>query len=524
MAAWLRSGRGPVFDLAGELKPNPAVVSIHPMTIVLTKRRLLLGVAALAAGLLVIGVAARLHLTGLVVGAVLKNAGATEISFQVTQASPWRVAVEDVGFLLRLQPFAAGRITLARAHWWTPSLGTLRVEAARVPVKLEDLTQPSSSPPTADQPGGPGRLPFEEISVDGQLIIQAAGRPDQALTVKIEARPADAHSWEGTTQLEGPGLGLKGEGRYTLASGELVFKVQEAELDLKVWQDFVRQVVPLPEGDWELDGKFSGGAEGRLADGKLAATGRVRLREGRVASTAKAIVAEGIEADLEFSDIVAVTTKPGTLRVRELRTGKVTLNDLEADFSLEGPDRIAVTRATLRALGGRVTAEPFTLVPSRAELDAVLLADGISVEEVMALTQDLPAKASGRVDGRVPLRIGADGLRLGSGWLELKPGAPAEIEFNAKGLLTGGATPGSPGFAVLEKVESGLLKLKISELRLDIRPTDAPAHRSARLHLKGEPVDPEVKAPVILDLNVNGPLEKLINMGMDSRVSFGTKP
>jgi hypothetical protein len=30
---------------------------------------------------------------------------------------------------------------------------------------------------------------------------------------------------------------------------------------------------------------------------------------------------------------------------------------------------------------------------------------------------------------------------------------------------------------------------------------------------------------VILDLNVNGPIEKLINLSMDSRVSFGgSKP
>ena len=62
----------------------------------------------------------------------------------------------------------------------------------------------------------------------------------------------------------------------------------------------------------------------------------------------------------------------------------------------------------------------------------------------------------------------------------------------------------------------------ISELRLDIRPTNAPEGRSAQLHIAGQPVDKEVKAPVILDLNVNGPLEKLINMGLDSRLSIGS--
>lgn len=492
------------------------------MTFALTKRRILLFTGAFTLVLFVVALAARLYFAGLVVGAVLREAGATEIRLQVAQVSLWRVVVEDVGFLLGLQPFAAHRVTLDRAHWWTPSLGTLRVEQVQLPVNLDTLAK--NQPAGVVKSGGPSVLPLEEIFIDGQLVIQAAGLPDQALTVKIEARPAAVGHWDGKVQVNAPGLGLKGEGRYNLTSGDLAFKVPEVTLDLKTWQGFLQHLVPQAAGNWELEGKLSGSAEGRLAGEKLIAGGSVRLREGRAVSTAQAITAEGIEADLEFIDFGGTITKPGTLRVRELRTGQLTLRDLAAEFALAGTDRIAVTHASLQALGGSVTAEPFRYVPSRAELDAVLLVDGISIEEVMALTKDLPAKASGRVNGRVPVRIDGNGLRLGTGWLELKPGVRAEIQFNAKGLLTGGAAPNSPSYALLKKVESGLLKLKISELRLDIRPTNAPEGRSAQLHIAGEPVDPEVKAPVTLDLNVNGPLEKLLNLGMNSRLSIGTKP
>jgi hypothetical protein len=339
--------------------------------------------------------------------------------------------------------------------------------------------------------------------------------------VKFEARPAAAGNWDGKGQVTAPGLDLKAEGRYELSSGDLAFKVPEVTVDLKTWQGFLQHLAPQMAGDWELEGKLRGSAEGRWADDKLVAGGSVQLREGRASSTPQAITAEGIEADLVFTDFTRFTTKPGTLHVRELRTGQLTLRDLAAEFALEGTDRIAVAHASLQALGGSVTAEPFRYVPSRVELDAVLLVDGISVEEVMALTKDLPAKASGRVNGRVPVRISSEGLRLGTGWLALKPGVYAEIQFNAKGLLTGGASPSSPSYAVLQKVESGLLKLQISELRLDIRPTNAPEGRSAQLHIAGEPVDKEVKAPVTLDLNVNGPIEKLLNLGMNSRLSFG---
>jgi hypothetical protein len=199
------------------------------------------------------------------------------------------------------------------------------------------------------------------------------------------------------------------------------------------------------------------------------------------------------------------------------------MRDLEAEFAFANAHQITVTRATLGILGGSVAAEPFKYFMDLRELEAVLVINGVDVGEVMALTQDLPAKASGRVNGRLPVRIDGSGLRLGTGWLALKPGVYAEIQFNATGLLTGGTATNSPSYAVLKKIESGLLKLKISEMRLDIRPPDAPPGRSAQLHLVGEPVDPEVKAPVILDLNVNGPLEKLLNLGLDSRVRFGAQ-
>jgi hypothetical protein len=470
--------------------------------------------------LLLAAVAARQFLTGLAFGAALRRAGATEVRFHVAEVSLWRVALEDVGFLLKWQQFAAGRVALDRAHWWMPSLGTLRVEDVRVPVKLQG-SDPRPPPVSGGKAGGAVRLPFEQISIEGQVVVQAAGFPDQALLLKIEAHPTAQGPWQGNAQLSAPGLGLKGEGRYDLGNGELAFKVPDATLDLKLWQGFVRQLLSVPAGDWEVEGKLSGHAEGRLTGNKLVATGGVRLSEGHAAMTAKAVVAEGIEADLEFSDLAVLIAKPGTLRIRELRAGQLTLRELGADFSLAGADHVTVSRASLQALGGSMSAEPFVYVPSRSELDAVLRVDGISIEEVLALTKDLPAKATGRVNGRVPVLIGSEGLRFGTGWLELKPGVQAEIQFGATGLLTSGTSPNSPSYAVLQKVESGLLRLAISELRLDIRPANAPDGRSAQLHLKGAPVDPQVKAPVILDLNVNGPLEKLINMGLDSRLSIG---
>ncbi len=489
-------------------------------------RRLLLP----AAGLLLVAVAVllvfRLTMAGMMVNLLLKSSGASQVSFKIVQAAPWRVVVEDLNFQVRTQSFAARRVTVDRRNWWRLSLGSVRVEQAMVPVTIDGSdTNPWSW--ASYQNGGPVQpwlAPVDDLAVDGRLVVKAAALPDQTVGIKFAARQTGKKAWEGFVQADGPGLSVRGEGSYDLGKDDLVFKVPDAELDLKKWQNFVRRLVLLPGGAWEIEGQFTGQGEGRLVGKKLTTSGSLQLRKGRASNAALAVVAEGIEASLEFTDLAQFVTKPGTLHIRELRTGQLTLREVDAGLALGGPDKIIVHRASFQALGGTVAVEPCNYFPSQRELETVVLVDGINIEEVMALTQDLPARATGRVNGRFPLRIDGSGLRLGTGWLQLKPGVYAEMQFKASGLLTRGAPASSPGYAVLKKIEAGLLKLKITEMRLDIRPPNAPPGRSAQLHIAGEPVDPDVKAPVVLDLNVNGPLEKLINLGLDSRLSFGTKP
>ncbi|MDI1336043.1 MAG: YdbH domain-containing protein [Lacunisphaera sp.] len=490
----------------------------------LTKRRLL-GTAAAVLVLLAAGVAARLALTGLALRTLLAQAGAAEIKFDLAAASPWAVVVENMDFRVRTQAFAARRLTLHRTHWWTPSLGALRIEGARLPLTVDGSDTNALSWATyqnGQTPAVPPRVPLEEIYVDGQLIIKAAALPDQALAVKIEAHLTADNKWTGRASAEGPGLAVKAEGTFNPATKALDFHVPEIALDLKPWQQFVQRLALLPGGGWDLAGQATASAEGRWAGKEFTATARVRLRGGHAAHTEHAVAADGVEADLEFSDLDHFRTKPGTLRIAELRTGRLTLRDVDAEFAFEEANKIVVTRATLKGLGGTAALEPFKYFLNQRELEAVVLVEGINIEEVMALTQDLPAKATGRVNGRFPIRVDDTGVRLGTGWLQLTPGVAAEIQFNAAGLLTRGLSTNSPSYAVLKKVESGLLKLAISELRLDLRPPNAPPGRSATLHIAGQPLDPGVKAPVTLDLNVNGPLEKLLNMGLDSRLNFGT--
>ena len=173
--------------------------------------------------------------------------------------------------------------------------------------------------------------------------------------------------------------------------------------------------------------------------------------------------------------------------------------------------------------GGKVTVDPFAFDPAVADYTVSLVVDGLRMEDIMTLFPRANAKASGLADGRIPLHYGAQGVSFSHGWLALKPGTPGTLRIDQPGLLTGNLPPQNVAYPTMKAVETGLLNLRVDTLRAEIYPPDAPAGRSVQIVIAGQPLDPKVKAPVTFEVNVNGPVEKLIQWGLDSRMKFSTK-
>ncbi len=467
-----------------------------------------------AVGLLVLAAfvfVVRPWLGGYAIRTALGMAGATEIKFQTLTAVPSRVVVENLEFRLNAQSFAARRLTLERPRWWRMSLGRVQVEGARVALTVDGSdTNPWSWSTYQDEakPAAPVSLPVESLVLDGEVTVRAAMQPDQRLVVKLEGAPKGKSDWVGNLVVDGPGFKLAGGGTLLGWGTELDFQVHSAELDLKIWQGFIQRNLLLPGGPWELAGRLTGVAEGHVTARRFAATARVSLREGRMKAATQDIAAEGAEADLEFSDLWKYRTKSGVLRLQELRVGRLALRDLTADFGLWGDQAITVNRAAGSVLGGRVVVSPFKYFLSQRELATTLQVEGIDLAKLLGLTTGVAATVSGRISGTLPLRIQPGGVRFDPGHLALLPGAGAELECNATGLLRSGATLSDASLAVLKSIGPKPVRLRLADLRLEIRPADIPLGCSARLHVAGESAD----GPVTFDFEVNGAIEKYLNI------------
>lgn len=487
-----------------------------------TKIRLFVVGLALAAGATL--ALARWALLPWALDAALRAGGASEVSFDLTRASPWRVQVEDVAFNLDATRIAAQRASLERRHWWSPSLGRLSVSAARVELDLAAGIPESGGSAAEAAPAEAPRLPLEEISVDGLLTVRAGAEDGPSLAVRFEARPDAQAEWTGTVNVAAPGLVLAAAGRYAPARTAAEFRTTSLELDLQAAQPWLARWAPWPDPGWTCGGKIEAAVSGRWDGEGFAATGDVHLRDGLLANAGKELRAEEIQIDAPRVDFVDLNAADVQVRARTATVGRIALTDLHAQLATATAGRFEVTAMSARALGGELHVEPLVFRPADPVIDAVIRAEGVRAEQILALTEDLPARASGALSGRLPVRYADGSVRLGTGWLGLAAGGSLELQLQAEGLLTGGTSPQSANYAVLKQVEDGMMKLKVTALRLDVRPPGAPAGRTAQLHLSGAPADPNVKAPITLDLNVNGPIESLLNLGLKTGAGAGTNP
>ena len=130
--------------------------------------------------------------------------------------------------------------------------------------------------------------------------------------------------------------------------------------------------------------------------------------------------------------------------------------------------------------------------------------------------------AKGRVEGRVRVRLSAAPLSF-VGDLRLAMGTTAVVTLvPSPGLLTSYVPEQVrklyPG---IEAIELGQTALEARELHLRFHPEGDAAGRSAVLRIEGHPLDPQIIAPLELDVNISGPLENLLRKALDSRLHLG---
>jgi hypothetical protein len=150
---------------------------------------------------------------------------------------------------------------------------------------------------------------------------------------------------------------------------------------------------------------------------------------------------------------------------------------------------------------------------------------GIELGNLLRFLPPVLSEARGKVEGHLTLRRDGRGIEVRDARFALAPGETADLRL-APGLTR--IAEGLPEvvrthYPGLTRLESGGVALRARELEIRLTPDGDADGRTARVHVAGGPEDPALRAPVVLDVNIRGPLDQLLRMGTHSRLRFGNE-
>ncbi len=470
----------------------------------------------------------RLPLVGWILRNALTDAGVSARELRVRAVSPRHAAIAPLELAWRGQQVHVNSATLDRPEVFSRSLGKIRLDG--ITVVLDPGAWPNGTQPAVPANATPGpnngtaSLTFDDLAVTGGILVRGAG-PLEALTFDLQAQPdASGRVVRASIKLHGPGVDATLHGTYDLPRSSGECEMTAARLNLAEATAFLTHVLPGQLAGWEVSGIATISVHARLDNAGPAGALTLHLQGGAVRNAGQKVAVDGIEGDIAALNLAALATPPGqSLKVASIRVGDVELQGLSVRYQVKNAHQLSIEAATAEVFGGKVAVDPFEFDPAVADYSVTLECDGLRMEDIMALFPTANAKASGLADGRIPMRYGPKGVTFSHGWLELKAGHPGALQINQPGLLTANLSPQNVAYGTLKAVEAGLLNLRVDTLRAEVYPPDAPAGRSVHIMIAGQPQDPRVIAPVTFEVNVNGPVEKLIQWGLDSRMKFSTK-
>lgn len=347
-----------------------------------------------------------------------------------------------------------------------------------------------------------------ELAADASL--RHTGRPAAIAPVALSAKAVWSAGQPATFTAIGTGpFRLEAEGTHDPASGTGRVDLRLPKLAFAEDGTVLAKAFPMLAGTVSAT---AGGvaARARLAweEGALTSSGEVLL-DGVAASVGPVTVA-GVNGTVRLSSLLPPVAPPGqTVAVKLLDVG-IPLTDGTLRFGYGRDGRVSVERADWRWAGGVLRAKPFALSPRSPKGLVELEAEGIDFGQLLALAAVDGLDATGRLRGRLPVRIDGGTVRIDDGVLEAS--APGAVRYDPE-------TPpsfleGDPGSAT-DLLRGALTDFRYKELRLTVNGT-AGGELTVGLSLQGANPDFYDGHPVKLNLNLSGALDRILRQSIDA--------
>lgn len=374
-------------------------------------------------------------------------------------------------------------------------------------------------------------------------VLQWRGLPPLAWSIETAEGPVLSTRVTGRARVSADGLSGEASVAVDAATGEVTWRDGTLRLDLGQWVprflDAAR-LAPLPAGmivGGELTASTAGswsarGVEGR-ADLAVSATLQRATPPLRV---------EGITLTVTLPNLRDPSDSPlQRASFSTARVGDITATNADIRFRIRGFREAQIEGARVDLLGGQVRVEPFALRIAPAGLEPVvttMLLDQIALGAVIGLLPESVSAATGSVSGAVGVQWSREqSLTIGRGSLTLSRGESSQMRLAPQpgfltsqlprrltllpawlGPISGWFSPPNPAYAAVEAIELGRAPLVIESLEVMTHPEADAAGRTARLRVRARPANPGAVGEVSFEINLFGPLNQVLKLGLDERV------
>jgi len=240
--------------------------------------------------------------------------------------------------------------------------------------------------------------------------------------------------------------------------------------------------------------------------------GRVRVAEGSAKKGDLSVSGLTLDMPFEWGGFFRTIERP-SITFTQLKMGNVRLDKGDVAFQLT-PEEVFVDRVSVGWCKGSLNAYSLHLNVKKPKDNFVVYADRIDLGEALMMVMPFKGMVEGVLYGQFPVGFDSGHVKLSTGFLYSLPGQGGKLRLDDQtpmvSLLNRAGIQGN----VQKPLARALSDMDFSLIRLELEP-EAKGDAVLRMKLDGKSNFREWPAPVALNLNLHGPLEEILNLGLD---------
>ncbi|HOE60455.1 MAG TPA: YdbH domain-containing protein [Kiritimatiellia bacterium] len=270
----------------------------------------------------------------------------------------------------------------------------------------------------------------------------------------------------------------------------------------------LRKAVP----DLEASARVAAEAAFRLGGGTPHAVGRVCVRDGQFRKKEMSVSGLALDMPFEFSPTFRTIERP-SLTFKQIQAGNIRLDAGRIEFDLT-PREVSVGSMEVGWCKGSLRAYSVLFDLKDRKDEFIVYADRIDLGEALMMVMPFQGVMEGVLYGRFPVGIDGNRIRLSTGYLYSLPGQGGRLKLDDAAPMASLLDRAGIKGDVQRPLSKALSDLLFHAIRLELEPKPE-GDAVLRILLEGKSNDKDWPAPVSLNLNLHGPIEKLVNVGLD---------